>query len=176
MVPRPSVCALGQPAPRPRPWAPHALPLLTSHQLLHSQAGRSNRAKLWPFLFFTVWKLLRTFPIVILEKENLSGTILLYTPIALFWGEGLSYSTQDLQLWPAVSGAGTGSAVAVYRLSCPSSTQDLTSPTRDRTCIHCVGRRILNHWTTRTVLRQNLKNYQEYQKWPQGENVCGAPV
>ena len=82
------------------------------------QPSQMVRGKLWPFLFFLiVWKLLRTFPIVI-----------------------------------------------------------LSSPTRDRTCIRCVGRQILNHWTTRKVLRQNLKNYQEHQKWPQGENVCGASV
>ena len=29
--------------------------------------------------------------------------------------------------------------------------QDLSSPTRDRTCIPCIGNRILNHWTSREV-------------------------
>ena len=28
---------------------------------------------------------------------------------------------------------------------------DLSSPTRDRTRVPCIGRRILNHWTTREV-------------------------
>ena len=28
---------------------------------------------------------------------------------------------------------------------------DLSSPTRDRTCVPCIGRRILNHWTAREV-------------------------
>ena len=28
---------------------------------------------------------------------------------------------------------------------------DLSSPTRDRTHVPCIGRRILNHWTTREV-------------------------
>ena len=28
---------------------------------------------------------------------------------------------------------------------------DLSSPTRDQTCIPCIGRQILNHWTTREV-------------------------
>ena len=28
---------------------------------------------------------------------------------------------------------------------------DLSSPTRDRTGIPCIARRILNHWTTRKV-------------------------
>ena len=29
---------------------------------------------------------------------------------------------------------------------------ELSSPTRDRTCIPCIGTQILNHWTTREVL------------------------
>ena len=28
---------------------------------------------------------------------------------------------------------------------------DFSSPTMDRTCIPCIGRQILNHWTTREV-------------------------
>ena len=28
---------------------------------------------------------------------------------------------------------------------------DLTSLTRDQTCVRCIGRQILNHWTTREV-------------------------
>ena len=32
-------------------------------------------------------------------------------------------------------------------------TWDLSSLTRDRTCTPCFGRRSLNHWTTREVLR-----------------------
>ena len=32
---------------------------------------------------------------------------------------------------------------------------DLSSPTRGRTCVPCIGRWILNHWTTREI----LKNY-----------------
>ena len=38
--------------------------------------------------------------------------------------------------------------------SCSScGTWDLSSPTRDQTCIPCIGRWILNHWTTREVPR-----------------------
>ena len=33
---------------------------------------------------------------------------------------------------------------------------DLSSPTRARTCLPCIGRRILNHWTTREVPVQYL--------------------
>ena len=33
----------------------------------------------------------------------------------------------------------------------PDSMWDLTSPTRDQTCVPCVGRQILNPWTTREV-------------------------
>ena len=32
---------------------------------------------------------------------------------------------------------------------------DLSSPTMDQTCALCVGRRSLNHWTTREVLEGN---------------------
>ena len=31
-----------------------------------------------------------------------------------------------------------------------------SSPARDQTHVPCIGRRILNHWTTREVLRQFL--------------------
>ena len=33
----------------------------------------------------------------------------------------------------------------------PEGMQDLSSLTRDRTCTPCIGRRSLNHWTTREV-------------------------
>ena len=35
----------------------------------------------------------------------------------------------------------------------PCDMWDLSSPTRDRTCVTCVGRQILCHWTTREVPR-----------------------
>ena len=35
--------------------------------------------------------------------------------------------------------------------SLPRSVWDLSSPTRDQTCVTCIGRQILNHWTTREV-------------------------
>ena len=44
-----------------------------------------------------------------------------------------------------------GSIVVAHRLSCPSM-WDLSSPTRDWTHVPCIGRQILNHWTTRQVL------------------------
>ena len=31
-----------------------------------------------------------------------------------------------------------------------------SSRTRDRTCVHCIGRKILNHWNTREVLQKVL--------------------
>ena len=41
------------------------------------------------------------------------------------------------------------SVVVACQLSCPARGMwDLSSLTRDRTCIPCVGRRILYHWTT----------------------------
>ena len=30
----------------------------------------------------------------------------------------------------------------------PQSMWDLSSPTRDQTCIPCIGRQLLDHWTT----------------------------
>ena len=78
---------------------------------------------------------------------------------------GLSCGTWDLSLWQA------GSFVVVHRFSSlwhtgsrahgfsscgvwaqlPHGTWDRSSLTRDRTCIPWIGRRILNHWTTREV-------------------------
>ena len=62
-----------------------------------------------------------------------------------------SCGTQALQLWCA------GSVVVARRLSChvqvqfPHGMWNLSSLTRDRTCVLCIGRQILNHWTTREV-------------------------
>ena len=65
---------------------------------------------------------------------------------------GLSCSTRDLSLWCA------GFSLAVARLSScstwtwlPCGMWGLRSP-RDRTCIPCIGRRILTHRPTREVL------------------------
>ena len=38
------------------------------------------------------------------------------------------------------------------RASLPHSMWDLSSPTRGWTCVPCIGRQILNHWTAREVL------------------------
>ena len=37
------------------------------------------------------------------------------------------------------------------RVYLPQSMWDLSSPTRDQTCIPCIGRQRLNHWTARKV-------------------------
>ena len=51
-----------------------------------------------------------------------------------------------------------GSLVEVGELNCcsawaylPCGMWDLSSPTGDQTCVHCIGRWILYHWTTREV-------------------------
>ena len=41
------------------------------------------------------------------------------------------------------------SVAVVHGLSCPQHVD--SSQTRDRTCVLCIGRQILNHWTTREV-------------------------
>ena len=53
---------------------------------------------------------------------------------------------------------GTWALVEVRELSScgswaylPRSMRDLSSPTRDRTCVPCIVRQILYHWTTREV-------------------------
>ena len=43
------------------------------------------------------------------------------------------------------------------QLSCPVACGNLSSPPRNRTCMPCTRRGILNHWTTREV-PQSLKN------------------
>ena len=63
---------------------------------------------------------------------------------------------QDLSLWRAgfslvVDPEHMGSAVAAHGPSCPAARGNLSSPTRDRTRVLCIGRQILNHWTTREV-------------------------
>lgn len=49
-----------------------------------------------------------------------------------------SCGTWAQQLWLV------GSLVVVYRLSCPAACRNLGSPTRDRTQIPCIGKKILN--------------------------------
>jgi len=46
---------------------------------------------------------------------------------------------------------------------------DLSSSTRDRTCVPCIARQILNHWTTRVVPRRHI--FQHYCE----KFVKGAP-
>ena len=44
------------------------------------------------------------------------------------------------------------SVVLAQRLSCSTLCRNVSSPTRDRTCISSyIGRQILKHWTTREV-------------------------
>ena len=43
------------------------------------------------------------------------------------------------------------SSVVVVRRLMPCSMWDLSSLTRDQTCLPCIGRQILYHWTTREV-------------------------
>ena len=48
------------------------------------------------------------------------------------------------------------SLVVACRLSCPMACGNLCSPTRDQTCISCIGRQTLNHGTTKEVLRPSI--------------------
>ena len=49
-------------------------------------------------------------------------------------------------------GTDGASLVVVLRLNCPHNVWDVSSPSRDRTHIPCIGRKIRNYWTTREVL------------------------
>ena len=63
---------------------------------------------------------------------------------------GLSGGTGPLSLWHMGSGAcGFGSCSVQAKLL--SGMWDLSSPTRDWTCIPCTERKILSHWITREV-------------------------
>ena len=42
---------------------------------------------------------------------------------------------------------------------------DLCSPTRDRTCTPCIGRRSLNHWTARESLDVRLLAFRTVREW-----------
>ena len=43
------------------------------------------------------------------------------------------------------------SLVGVCGLSCPHGMWDPSSPTRGQTCVPCIGRWSLNHWSTRGI-------------------------
>ena len=73
-----------------------------------------------------------------------------------------------------------GSVVVVHRLSCPrgmwnlsspNGVWDLSSPTRDQTHVPCIGRQILNHWTTREVPRKMALIFA----WQRGKHSRLAP-
>ena len=40
----------------------------------------------------------------------------------------------------------------------PQGMWDLSSPTRDQTCVPCIPRQILNRWTTKEVLASFFKS------------------
>ena len=50
------------------------------------------------------------------------------------------------------------SLVVALGLSCPYSMWDPSSPTRDQTCVTCIGRWILNLWTTWGHFKKYLIN------------------
>ena len=61
----------------------------------------------------------------------------------------------------------------------PCNMWDLSSPTRDRTHIPCVGRRTPNHWTTKEVLGWAVLNTARYAlglfSWPVSRCWCWKP-
>ena len=69
--------------------------------------------------------------------------------LSLAVAPGLFVMVHGLLLLQAVERA--GSVVNGMKAWFPQGKWDLSSLTRDQTCILCIGRWILNHWTTRGV-------------------------
>ena len=87
----------------------------------------------------------------LLEKEMATQSTVLFLKKSFIYLAvlGLSYD-----VWGLLSSC----AAWAYL---PYGTWDLRSLTRDGTCVPCIGRRILNHWTTREVPTQPfcVRNY-----------------
>ena len=77
------------------------------------------------FFFFLCWIFIALYRIFV-EAHRL----------LLFWNMGSR--VHRLSNWGA-------------QTSSPHSMWDLISPTRDSTCVPCIGRQIFNHWSTRQV-------------------------
>ena len=93
------------------------------------------------YLFRLLWVFIaapRDFSIVASEGYSLAAVHGLLTAVASLVAEHRSRA-QAQQLWH------TGLA-APWRVG--------SSWTRDRTCVSCIGRWILNHWTTRAASKQ----------------------
>ena len=60
------------------------------------------------------------------------------------------FEAQALLLWSTGPRA-RGLSVCSTWVSLPQDIWDISSLTRDRTCVLCIGRQILNQWTTREV-------------------------
>ena len=76
--------------------------------------------------------------------------------------EQYSYQTDfhfaNLSIWLLqVLVEAASSVVVAGRLSYSAAMWDLSSPTRDRTHVPRIARRILNHWTAREILRIDFK-------------------
>ena len=81
---------------------------------------------------------------------------------------GLSCSTRDVlcgkqDLLAAALGLSSCGVRALERtcVLLPRGMWDLSSPTRDQIRVPCIGRRILNHWTTREVLYEDCFDFMD---------------
>ena len=63
-----------------------------------------------------------------------------------------------------LSSCGIRSLVAPYEVQLPRNMWDLSSQTRDQTCVLCIGRQILNHWTIKEVLILIFEGYFSFKK------------
>ena len=70
-----------------------------------------------------------------------------FVPISIFLAEvGLNWGTRDPHcIWSLLSSCGT------QLLLLPCDMWNLSSPTRNRSQVSCIGKQILNHCTTREV-------------------------
>ena len=120
--------ATGPLFPLPGPLFSHPPSWLLPHLLqIFAQMDLSHKGPFWP-------------------PSSSSFTIII---IFLLWLCKVFFATcRLLWLWSLVS----GSIIATCRRSCYTAMWDLSSSTIGGTRFPCIGKRILNHWTTREIL------------------------
>ena len=104
----------------------------------------------WKIVYFSM---LMLYPATLVDLFTLNSFLFVFGGVFriilfycfLFWLDVHSV------MWVSHYGVGA-SLVAVYGLSFPRGMWALNSLARDRTCVPCIGRQILNQWTTRKVL------------------------
>ena len=98
------------------------------------------------FVFWLCWLIVAAHGnslVVAIRGDSLVAVHRLLLAVASLVSEHGSRASRLQWLWHV------GSVVAAHGLSCPGARRILW--TRDQTRVPCIGRQILNHWTTRKV-------------------------